>query len=274
MKALLKTGEWVEIDTTVLFNNQLNTTEESGNKRIFDKDIEEIQDDARVNKGRCRYCGEIVEKGKEKEHFEQSKLKKCSLSEADECFWKRKRILNQEHETIEKKLICTENVFTECEHVKNVTKFSFYCQHNKEYGGCVHEQCEKHGIEWFTKENCFFLKYPKGFLYFTNLDSLTKDGWTQTDPFSYRYRKENKLGSYTLVCYADKRRFIYFELYNSKRRISFMYDKDTSEFIVDDYFGKIVSKKLLPENKDSPKCNKKINETVKSILQRFYQELK
>lgn len=274
MKALLKTGEWVEIDTTFLFTNQYNTTEKFGNKRIFDKDIEEIQDDARLNKGRCRYCGAIVEKGKEKEHFEQEKLKKCSLLESDNCFWKRKRILNQEHETIERKIICTENVFTECEHVRNVTKFSFYCQHDEKYGGCTHEQCEKFGIEWFTKENCFFLKYPKGYKDFTDIDFLSTKGWTQSGPFSYRYRRENKLGSYVLKFYVEKGRITYFELFNSRRFVTFLYNEATSEFIINDHFGRIASKKLLPENKDSPKCNKKINETVKSILKRLYQELK
>lgn len=270
MKALLKTGEWVEIDTTVLFNNQYNTTEKSGNRRIFDKDIEEIQDDARLNKGRCRYCGAIVERGKEKEHFEQKKLKKCSLLETDNCFWKRKRILNQEHETIERKLICTENVFTEHEHVKNVTKFSFYCQHDEKYGGCTHEQCEKFGVEWFTKENCFFLKYPKGYKDFTDVDFLSTNGWILSGHFSYRYRHEASLGSYILCCHVSiNNRIINFELYNSRKRIVFLYDYKNKCFIISDCFGKNVSEHLLPENKDSPKCNKKINETVKSILQRL-----
>ena len=270
MKALLKTGEWVEIDTTVLFNNQYNTTEKSGNKRIFDKDIEEIQDDARLNKGRCRYCGAIVEKGKEREHFEQQKLKKCSLLESDNCFWKRKRVFNQKHETIEKTVICTENVFTEYEHVRNVTRFSFYCRHNEEFGGCTYELCEKYGIEWFTKENCFFLKYPKRIQGFTDVDFLSTKHWTQSGPFSYRYRRENKLGSYVLKCYVEKGRIKYFELFNSRRFINFSYDEATSEFIINDHFGRIASKKLLPETEESPKCNKEINKTVKSILKTLY----
>ena len=41
MKALLKNGEWVEIDTTCLFNNQYN----AAGKRIFDQDIKRIVDD-------------------------------------------------------------------------------------------------------------------------------------------------------------------------------------------------------------------------------------
>lgn len=270
MKALLKTGEWVEIDTTVLFNNQYNTTEKSGNKRIFDKDIEEIQDDARLNKGRCRYCGAIVEKGKEREHFEQKKFKKCSLLESDNCFWKRKRILNQEHETIEKKLTCTEDVLTEYEHVKNVTKFSFYCEHNEKYGCCTYEQCEKYGIEWFTKENCFFLKYPKGYKDFTDIDFLSTNNWRQCGLYYYLYRHENSLGSYLLHCQVRDNEIINFELFNSRKSIVFLYDYKNECFIISDHLGKSVSEYLLPETKDSPKCNKKINETVKSIFKKLY----
>ena len=57
MRALLKTGEWVDIDTKCLFENQYNTTEECGNKRIFDGQIQKIENDARVGKGKCKYCG-------------------------------------------------------------------------------------------------------------------------------------------------------------------------------------------------------------------------
>ena len=56
MKAKLKSGEIVEIETDCLFNDQYNTKE----KRIFDKDILEIFDDARVNKGKCGYCGKAL----------------------------------------------------------------------------------------------------------------------------------------------------------------------------------------------------------------------
>lgn len=51
-------GKWVDIDTSHLFNNQYNTLD---GFRIFDKDIKEIKEDARLNKGQCNYCGTITD---------------------------------------------------------------------------------------------------------------------------------------------------------------------------------------------------------------------
>ena len=72
MKALLKTGEWVEIDTACLFNNQYNTKD---GKRIFDQEISRIVDDVRLGLGKCRYCGALVKKGEEEKHFLEREAK-------------------------------------------------------------------------------------------------------------------------------------------------------------------------------------------------------
>lgn len=72
MKALLKTGEWVEIDTACLFNNQYNTKD---GKRIFDQEISRIVGDVRHGLGKCRYCGAFVKKGEEEKHFLEQESK-------------------------------------------------------------------------------------------------------------------------------------------------------------------------------------------------------
>jgi len=51
-------GQWVEIDPAHLFTNQYNTLD---GFRIFDKDIQAIEDDARLNKGKCKYCGTVTD---------------------------------------------------------------------------------------------------------------------------------------------------------------------------------------------------------------------
>lgn len=270
MKALLrKTNEWVEIDTKCLFHNQYNTTEECGNRRIFDRDIEEIQDDARIGKGVCKYCGKIVEKGKEREHYEQEKNKKCSLLESDKCFWKRKKIISQKYTPLKKETSCTGNTFTEVESVETVTEFSFCCEHNEKYGGCTYEQCEKYGINWFTEENCFFLKYPKGYKSFTIIDFLRFRNWRERSKGLYKYHDRN-LGSYELVAEVEDNCIKHFVLSNSRKRIVFTYDELKNNFIIEDSFGNKVSKILLPENENSPKCNEKINKTVISVLRSLY----
>ena len=82
MRALLKTGAWVDIDTRCLFDNQYNTTEECGNKRIFDVDIKRIEGDVRLGLGKCKYCGAIVKRGEEEKHFAEMEAKKlkCSMN--------------------------------------------------------------------------------------------------------------------------------------------------------------------------------------------------
>lgn len=53
--------QWVEVDTSFLSNNQYNCI--GIDRRVFDSEVLAIRDDARRNKGRCRYCGAIVERG-------------------------------------------------------------------------------------------------------------------------------------------------------------------------------------------------------------------
>lgn len=50
-------GKWVEIDTKYIFDNQYNT---KAGFRIYDKHIQEIKNDIRINLGCCRYCGTIT----------------------------------------------------------------------------------------------------------------------------------------------------------------------------------------------------------------------
>ena len=45
-------GQWIEVETDYLFNNQYNTAE----YRICDCMVEAVRDDVRANKGKCRYC--------------------------------------------------------------------------------------------------------------------------------------------------------------------------------------------------------------------------
>ena len=111
MKALLKNGEWVEIETTHLFHDQYNTKD----KRIFDQDIVRIVDDVRLGLGKCRYCGAMVKRGEEHKHFEEQENKTCSG-----CFWYQDRLIsstkqpptverttNENGETVTRKTVTT-----------------------------------------------------------------------------------------------------------------------------------------------------------------------
>ena len=54
-------GEYINVETNNLFNNQYNTKE----FRIFDAHISEVVNDSRINKGTCKYCGTLLDKNKQ-----------------------------------------------------------------------------------------------------------------------------------------------------------------------------------------------------------------
>lgn len=63
-------GMWVEVDTEYLFNNQYNTCSTvgadgslHGGWRLLDAHIDAVRNDARVGKGKCKYCGKMVNTG-------------------------------------------------------------------------------------------------------------------------------------------------------------------------------------------------------------------
>ena len=189
MKALLKNGEWVEIDTTFLFTDQYNTKD---GKRIFDRDIIRIVDDVRLGLGKCRYCGALVKKGEEEKHFSEQENKTCSG-----CFWYQDRLVNSAKQPpiIE----CTTNENGEASTRKTVVTVSQYkkvCTYKEKHGGCTYTECRRMGIEWFTQENTFFLRYPNGFP-FIKMEELKKYKFEILSNMSNaQYYK--KIGSYTL----------------------------------------------------------------------------
>lgn len=188
MKALLNSGEWVGIDTSYLFHDQYNT--EDG-KRIFDKDISRIVDDERPGMGRCKYCGALVKCGEEEKHFQEREKKGCSG-----CFWQRVRVKDRK--------IKNSVQFQGCEKitvkttVEKIEKVCSYDESNKNTSGCALKECRRMGIDWFTPDNTFFLKYPDGFSSIPEIDKLEMRGFVFDDRrLNAEYHK--KLGSYTLT---------------------------------------------------------------------------
>lgn len=194
MQAKLKsTGEWIDIDTKYLFNNQYNTT---GNARIFDRDISAIRDDARKNMGRCRYCGAMVKRGEEEAHYTEREKNPCS-----KCFWFRARVIDSKTETE-----TTTETGPDGERITTMTRTTreklqkecTYSNASSARADCTNKECRKYGIDWFTTENTFFLKYPNGLDDITEIDKLETRGFI-IGPYKWsdaQYFK--KLGSYTL----------------------------------------------------------------------------
>lgn len=154
----LNEGNWIDVETDYLFNNQYNTE----TYRIYDSMVSAIQYDARINKGKCNYCGQMLDKGQE----------------------------------------CTK-----------------------------HKECKEYGINWFTPENTYFLKYPRG------IKSMEHDREVLNI-----HNDCPVFGTYYLETYPS---LDYYRLYNCRKTINFKYDKHSSEaFQVNNGIGFTATKRL------------------------------
>ena len=161
-------GKFVEIETNYLFNNQYNTEK----FRLYDSQICEIVNDARINKGKCKYCGTMIDKAK-----------------GDTC----------------------------CNKYEN----------NEDKA----KNCKEYGIEWFTLENTFFLKYPRGL---KAIESKEKNVGNN----------EIKIGTYSLEAYPS---LDYLRLSNCRKTINFKFEGEN--YFVNNGIGWSQTRRLdVPES--------------------------
>lgn len=226
MKALLQSGEWAVIDTAYLFHDQYNTVD---GKRIFDRDIIRMEDDARPGMGRCRYCGAMVKRGEEEKHFQEKEKRGCAG-----CFWCRDRVTDRKIQTaVEMKDGEKTTIKTTVEKLEKV------CTYAESYpeAGCTLKECRRMGIDWFTPENTFFLKYPGGFQSIPAVDKLPGQGFiVDENTIDARYNK--KIGSYTLLAlltYEDGKAagIRAYRIYNCRRDYVFRFEN--GELFTDKY---------------------------------------
>ena len=140
-------GKWFEVETDYLFHDQYNIE----NWRIYDSMLDAVENDARIGKGKCKYCGTMVNLG----------------------------------ETCQK-----------------------YTAENISIIGNSISTCGEYGIDWFTPENTYFMKYPKG---------LPVKG---KEVLSI-HEGNKKIGSY----YVEKFPSLdYYRIYNCRQTINFKFD--------------------------------------------------
>ena len=274
MKAVMKNGLIVEIDTTCLFDNQYNLFPAEGEKhgkRIFDADIVRIIDDARVGMGKCGYCGKLVKRGEEEAHFaeEEAKIEKC-----DGCFWWQNKIIGSSRSNSKpvRRELADGTIEETCTSTTTyiMTK---ECVHKPQYGGvCTHKLHRRYGINWFTPENTFFLRYPDGFNGI-GAGKLIENGFIEPDvralkngTYNWEYRK--KIGSYDLVAevkYENGKRISIerFYLRNCRRHYFFRID-DGKWFTYDYTFGW----KQVPYLKGIPvDVENRVKKLVKAVME-------
>lgn len=200
-------GQWVEIDTGHLFNNQYNLKDYD--LRIFDKDIEAVKDDERKNRIGCGYCGKQFNSPEELEaHYleEEAKENQCTG-----CWYYRKYIKDTQRT---KESSVNENG----EEIETNTTIYIWDRKCKYEHGCTHNEHRKHKITVFTPENTYFLKYPNGYAAYFNSLSLA-DQWKECG-FTY----ENNVaymgafvGSYALSLHYNESGLDKIRLINSRK---------------------------------------------------------
>lgn len=243
MRAQLKANKsWVTIDTRHLFNDQYNAVE--GNKRIFDRDILRMEDDVRDGLGRCGYCGALITKNPgtslnggilptAEEHFAAMESKRCA-----ECWWYQDRCIQRDVEKVPeqvdsvslggdqfRKTTVSKRIITEI-YEKQCT----WNQRDSRESDCTNKEHRRLGINWFTKENTFFLRYPNGLPVEGDLGKLRLAGFVYEEgKINMEYFK--KLGSYWIdaqLKYEDGKPVgvSHFHVYNCVKSFDFYPEDD------------------------------------------------
>lgn len=243
MRAQLKSDKsWVTIDTCHLFNDQYNILE--NNKRIFDRDILCMEDDVRDGLGRCKYCGAIVAKNPgimlngsilptAEEHFAAMESQSCA-----ECWWYKDRCIQRDVEKIPeqvdsvslggdqfRKTTVSKRIITEI-YEKQCT----WNQRDNRESDCTNKEHHRLGINWFTKENTFFLRYPNGLPAEGDLGKLRHAGFVYNEAqLIMEYFK--KLGSYWIDAWLifENNKPVgvsHFHVYNCVKSFDFMPEEE------------------------------------------------
>lgn len=239
MRTQLKSDKsWVTIDTRHLFNDQYNVVED--NKRIFDRDILRMEDDVRDGLGRCGYCGALIAKNPgtvlnggilptAEEHFAAMESKRCA-----ECWWYRDKCIQRDVEKVPEQVDSVSlggDQFRKTTVSKRIITaiYEKQCTYDgQNYGDqceCVNARHRDCGINWFTKENTFFLRYPNGLPVEGDLGKLRHAGFVYEEgKINMEYFK--KLGSYWLFAdlkYEDGKPVgvSHFHVFNCRKHFNF-----------------------------------------------------
>ena len=228
-------GEFVEVETDFLFNDQYNTTIEGHGIRLFDKDITEVVNDKRKGAVKCSYCGKCFASMDEyKAHIEAVKKEAHNCTN---CHWFKPSIVD----TIRTK--DTETAENGDEIETNTTKyiwrktcgFGKYAENG--FKCCAEEHASEKFCKPFTPQNTYFLKYPKGYNgYFRELDfdgKMKELGFARgvhTDGAPVYYIN-NWVGSYNFAIEFKNGVVEHFTIWN-KRRV-FVIESDTLKELFD-----------------------------------------
>lgn len=157
-------GLWVDVDTAYLFNDQYNLKDYG--LRVYDSDIDAVQDDARRGLVKCGYCGKQFHSMEElTRHYEAEEASAHNCASCPDFI---RRCVDIKHDHKEETDRDGNRIVTD------ITRF-IYGSRCRWETGCNKLEHRNHKPFVFTPENTYFLKYPNGYrAYFEALPDLEK----------------------------------------------------------------------------------------------------
>lgn len=220
-------GQWVEIDTQYLFHDQYNLKDYD--VRIFDKDIDAVQDDPRAGMVKCGYCGKQFANADElTAHYD---AEEAAAHDCENCRDYISGIAEVKHDTT------TE---TDADGNKIETRTTKYIYGKKcRWAGCNKLEHRNHKPDYFTPKNTYFLKYPNGYsAYFMELPiaGQWKELGYKWDDAAKTATKTGAVGTYDAVLsYSDDGKLN--ALFLSNSRASYVIERDEINRILNGTFA-------------------------------------
>jgi hypothetical protein len=244
MKLVLKNGEIKEVDTSVIFNDQYNTTD--GN-RVYDTSVERIIDDIRLGE----FYTSSVKQGTYDEVAAAIAEKRAKINKCDDCNWFRRGSTLRDE--------CSTETIREGDKVITIerTVYQLACSwkptHNNK---CAHD-IEDKPILFREKHKCFFCECPEGVPSIRELKmfmcgnadkySIVPRWRGDTLGINNSFKCAKQFGSYWFEAnYSSD----YFTLYNNRNSFKFYVDLKNKRFILREGFGYKVSDTLSTEDYD------------------------
>lgn len=289
---------WVDIDTDNIRADSYVTTAAFGNIALTDKDIIKIKDDIRPNFGRCNYCGAVITLGTEHEHYESRRAKRCNNNILNtDCFYCRNALIDSP--------ITTTVTDPDDPYVTIVTetkKYKKQCQYEPTDPDvtCTYEECEKHGVTYYTPDNTFFLAYPEGRPVTIFDPSANPDAWDTRLFLKYydstgntnktEYLKSTYIGNMDIASYkivietiTNESKLQYnitdesldvieqIHIYNSRNDYRFIFDIDKQLFVDlnDSKTPNRITDKLPINHKSANKINKNIISILNNTIRKY-----
>ena len=236
MKAIMKDGTIVEIDTSFMFNNQYDTIDK---KRIHDTQIKQIIDDIRLGEFYCSSVKqgtyEEVQKAIDEERANINQCEKCGYNQIKDII--KKECSTEKIETVDKLIIKEVRVY------KKECSYKDYYNRGRE---CRFDIEEKPRLFRETTK-CFFCDHPEGvpdmtdFIKFMigNHEKYEIVPYWEDDvkefgkDYTAHFKHKNLFGSYKF----EKGWRNDFELSNARNHFRFIYDFKNKTFILTDGIG-------------------------------------